>query len=586
MPSGSDDETMSEETMTKKVPDLYPVNAFLGGHAAEIQARIEVLEKDRFASRFWRKDPDLWKSDPDNRKSIANSMGWIDLPDKISLHAPALAEFARDLRICRFKHVVHMGMGGSSLAPLAFREIFESGAEGLALTVLDSTSPSTVLEIERRLPMAETFFIEASKSGGTVESRSFGEYFYARMRAVKGEGAGIHFAVVTDPGSVLVKLAEERNYRGTFLNFGDIGGRYSALSFFGLVPAALMGLDVEEILARSLSMMEACGPDVPVKKNPGMTLGVVMGEMALRGRNKLTLIAPESLSTLGLWLEQLVAESTGKEGKGIVPVVGEPLGDPAVYDDDRLFVVLCLEGEVDGFLESRIDALRKAGHPVIVVPMADRLDLGREFFRWEIATATAGAILGINPFDQPNVQESKDITKRFLEQVRDEGCLVEGKIELGDGPLQFYGTAPGAASAGQALSRFLKGARSGDYLAFLAYLPEASGVEPGLRNLRGLVRDRLKLATTLGFGPRYLHSTGQLHKGGPNTGLFLLITCDDPEDVPVPGQPYTFGVLKRAQALGDFEALAKHGRRVLRVHIAGNPVKGLAALEKAFREAL
>lgn len=571
--------------MTTESRNFDLADAFLGEYEAGIQARIEAMGNDRFVPRFWRKDASLWKSDPENRKTIENAMGWTDVLDKINVHVRALGELARDLKKSRFQHVVHMGMGGSSLAPLAFRQTFGSGESGLPLTVLDSTDPSTVLAIERSLPLAKTFFIEASKSGGTVESRSFGEYFYGKVKALKGKDAGENFAVITDPGSLLVKLAEEREYRGTFLNFADIGGRYSALSFFGLVPAALMGLDVDTILSRGLAMEDACGPEVPVGRNPGMVLGAVMGEMALRGRDKLTLIAPEGISTLGMWLEQLVAESTGKEGKGILPVAGEPVGDPSVYGKDRLFVYLRLDSEVDGTLESGVRALRKAGHPVLVIPMADRLDIGREFFRWEIATATAGAVLGINPFDQPNVQESKDITRRFLEQVRDEGCLVEGKIELGDGPLQLYGSPRGAASVGQALSLFLKGARSGDYLSLLAYLPESPGVEPVLQNLRRLVRDRTKLATTVGYGPRYLHSTGQLHKGGPNTGLFLLLTCDDPEDAPIPGQPYTFGILKRAQALGDFEALAKHGRRVLRVHIAGDLAKGLTALEKALREA-
>ncbi len=346
-----------------------------------------------------------------------------------------------------------------------------------------------------------------------------------------------------------------------------------------------MGLNVSELLVRALRMVHACGSCIPAHQNPGVVLGAALGELARTGRDKVTFVMPEAIATLGMWLEQLLAESTGKEGKGLVPIAGEPLGQPSVYGTDRVFVWIRLRGEPDGDLEQRVEDLRAAGHPVITIQLDDRMDLAQEFFRWEVATATAGAILGINPFDQPNVQESKENTNRLLALVRDQGRLPEEEPDFREDPLSF--TIPeGGRTAGEALARFLGQAHPGDYLALMAYLTENPATNRALQNLRVRLRDRLRLATTVGYGPRFLHSTGQLHKGGPNTGLFLQLTADPSEDVAVPGQPYTFGTFKAAQAQGDLEALRKHGRRVMRIHMGSNAAKGLAALEHAIDAAL
>ncbi|MFZ2445141.1 MAG: hypothetical protein WAW37_02170 [Syntrophobacteraceae bacterium] len=561
---------------------LAGLEASLNGFEADVEELLRDLDEAGFGARLWKKDPGVWKTEGDQQKIISNSLGWLDSPEKIRPDIENLAAFASELKKSGIRHVLHMGMGGSSLAPLVLKQTLGDGADGLPLTVLDSTDPATVLAIERGLPLADTFFIEASKSGSTIESRSFGEYFHDKLAGLKGNRAGENFAVITDPGSMLEKLARERSYRQVFLNYPDIGGRYSALSYFGLVPAALMGIDLAGLLGRVYTIIEACGPGRRLAENPGAALGAAMGALALKGRNKLTFLIPRPIGSLGMWLEQLIAESTGKDGTGIVPVAGEASGAPDVYADDRFFVEFRIENEPDAALDARADALRSAGHPVITVSMRDRLDLGAQFFLWEIATATAGAALGINPFDQPNVQETKAFTGKILEEVRREGRVPEAGMEMAEGPLRLY-VAGGASSVRQALSMFFEQARGSDYLALLAYLSEDDATEAGLQSLRALVRDRLRIATTSGYGPRYLHSTGQLHKGGPNTGLFVLLTSDVAEDTPIPGQPYTFGMLMRAQALGDFEALRKHRRRVIRVHLAGKPADGLRALEEVLR---
>jgi len=376
-----------------------------------------------------------------------------------------------------------------------------------------------------------------------------------------------------------------------FLNFTDIGGRYSALSYFGLLPAALMGVDVGELLVRALRMRYACSPEVPASENPGLALGATLGELGLRGRNKVTFLMPEALATFGMWLEQLLAESTGKEGTGLLPVTGEPIGDPSVYGDDRLFVHFRLKNaadrnpKADEALDRGVDALREAGHPVVTIEMEDLLDLGQEFFRWEIATAIAGAILGINAFNQPNVQESKDNTDRLLDVYKREGQLPEEDPALVEEPLVLYAENGAHQSIAEALADFFGKAQPQDYVALMAYLTEDQDTEQALQEMRVYLRDKLHLATTLGYGPRFLHSTGQLHKGGPNTGLFVQLTADDAEDVPLPGQPYSFGTLKRAQALGDLQSLRKHGRRVVRIHLGSDVQQGLAALQKAITQA-
>ena len=561
------------------------LNLILGSLEQNFDRRVEDLEKNQFSARLWRKDPGLWKPDPETQKDIRNSLGWLHVAEKMEEQTAALSEFTSEIKKEGFRHVVDLGMGGSSLAPLAFARTFPTGQSGLRLSVLDTTDPATVLGLERELPLKDTLFIVASKSGTTAEPLAFAEYFYAKLKAVKGARAGENFIAITDPGTPLVKLAQERSFRKTFLNFQDIGGRYSALSYFGLVPLTLMEIGSEELLARSLRMVHACAPCVPLKENPGVSLGAALGELALRGRDKLTFLIPDSLSALGMWLEQLLAESTGKENTGILPVANEALGNPSVYGNDRAFVFFKLKGSPDENLERGVAVLQRAGHPVITVQMDDLLGLGQEFFRWEVATAVAGSILGINAFDQPNVQESKDNTNRLLDEVRRTGNLTEPAPTLREGPLHFY-VEERAVNAKELLKAFFALARPGNYIALQAYLTETPAIEQALQDIRLRLRDSLHLATTLGFGPRFLHSTGQFHKGGPNTGLFLQLTAEDREDVPIPGALYTFGTFKRAQALGDLEALRRHGRRVLRIHLGDDVSGGLAVFKERIEAAL
>ena len=557
----------------------------LGVYETAIRERLDNLEEEQFSPRLWQKDPGLWKTDPKHQAVIRNSLGWLAVAEKMEGHLDNLLQFVLELRGAGFRHAVHMGMGGSSLAPLAFQRIFPPSSDALSLSVLDTTDPATVLDIERKNPAGETLFIIASKSGTTSEPLAFGEYFYGKVKAFKGDRAGENFVAITDPDTPLAAMARERRFRKVFWGLPDIGGRYSALSPFGLVPVALMGLNVAELLARARRMAQDCAPSVPIQENPGVVLGAAMGELAHRGRDKVTFLVPESLASLGLWLEQLIAESTGKEGMGVLPVVGEAPGQPLKYGEDRLFTHIRLRDEVDESLESAVAGLQKAGQPVITIQMDDRLDLAREFFRWEIATATVGAILKINPFGQPTVQESKDNTNRLLAEVRRSGKLSEPDPTFSEGPLRFYGAGQ-ERNAKDFFWAFFAQARPGDYFSLQAYLPEIPATTQALQTIRQLVRDDLGLATTLGYGPRFLHSTGQYHKGGPNTGLFLQLTADDAEDALIPGQPYTFGVFKRAQALGDLEALQKHGRRVLHVHLGSDIDQGLKALGRVIEGAL
>ena len=558
----------------------------LGNYDKVVQERITGLEEIHFNTRLWRKDPSLWKSDAKDQEQIRNALGWLHVAEKMEGNLRELNAFKSEVLKAGFRHVLHMGMGGSSLTPLVFERTFAPDGDALPLTVLDSTDPATILKIEHALPIENTLFIVASKSGTTAEPLAFAEYFYQKVRKIKGERAGENFCVITDPGTPLAKMAQERAYRKTFLNFADIGGRYSALSYFGLVPATLMGINVNELLARALRMVHACASCVPAGENPGLKLGATLGELAKNNkRNKVTFLVPNKISSVGMWLEQLLAESTGKEGTGLLPVAGEPLGEPTVYGEDRVFVYIRMKNPADNVLERGVSALREAGQPVITINLDDRLDLGQEFFRWEIATATAGTILGINAFNQPNVQESKDNTNRLLAVVRDQGKLPEVKPSLIQDPLTVYFDEK-AATVPEMLKQFLAQAHSGDYLALMAYITEDPANDKALQDIRSMLQDHLHITTTLGYGPRFLHSTGQFHKGGPNTGLFLQLTADDVEDVPIPGAPYTFGIFKQAAAMGDLEALQKHGRRVGHVHLGPDISRGLTVLRTALKSAL
>ncbi len=576
-----------QEKQSASLHDAVDRQTFaLGQDQQAVQQRVNDLEAKQFATQLWRKNPAPWKSDAKDQAEIRNALGWLHVAEKMEDNLRDLSTFKDEILKAGFRHVLHMGMGGSSLTPLIFERMFSPSEDGLSLTVLDSTDPATILKIEKTLPLANTLFIVASKSGTTAEPNAFADYFYDKVSQIKGDRAGENFCAITDPGTPLVTKAHEKNYRRTFLNFADIGGRYSALSYFGLVPATLMGIDVGELLARALRMVHACAPSVPANENPGLVLGAALGELALKnGRNKVTFMVSEALAPLGMWLEQLLAESTGKEGTGLLPVAGEPVGEPGVYGQDRVFVSIRMSDETDLILNQKVSALQNAGQPVITIFLDDLLDLGQEFFRWEFATATAGAILGINAFNQPNVQESKDNTNRLLKAVHDQGQLPAEQPALAVNGLEFYFDEH-AATAVDMLMQFLAQAHAGDYLALMAYIPENSASDDALQNIRSMLQEHLHITTTLGYGPRFLHSTGQFHKGGPNSGLFLQLTADDVEDAPIPDAPYTFGTFEAAQALGDLEALQKHGRRVGRVHLGTDINQGLSVLKENLQTAL
>jgi transaldolase / glucose-6-phosphate isomerase len=566
----------------------------LGRYASVVGDTFSRLETEGAVRRIWAQDAALWKSEEAHQKVIKNSLGWLRVARWMQERAIELKEFAHEIRDEGFTHIMVLGMGGSSLCPEVLRRTFGHPRGYPELLVLDTTDPDTIHSFEEHLDKRRTIFIVSSKSGTTIEPLSFYKYFFDRVRALKNEKAGENFVAITDPGTLMERMARDASFRRIFLNPSDIGGRYSALSYFGMVPAALMGLDVEELLNRAVSMMEACGESVPVEENQAARLGAVMGACAAEGRNKLTLIADEKIASLGLWIEQLVAESTGKEGKGIVPVAGEPFSGPEVYGDDRLFVCICV-GETSEEAASRLRALEDAGHPVLRRVMNDALDLGAEFFTWEFATAVAGKLMGINPFDQPNVQESKDNTNALLDKFKETGALPQEKVIVSEDPLTVYGLSgmeeAGASSAAQTasllalLTEFLSKVKAGDYIALLAYIQETRAHDELLQEIRTHLRDRLRVATTTGYGPRFLHSTGQLHKGGSSEGVFLQLTDEDRTDLLVPGEPYTFSTLKQAQALGDFSSLAKRNRRAVALHLGKDTEEGLRKLSELLRAA-
>jgi transaldolase / glucose-6-phosphate isomerase len=562
---------------------VSPMTMKLGRYQSDVDAKLKEFKNKNFTEGFWKKEASLWKNDAKAQESIRSFMGWLRIAETMAQVVPALEQFANDAKAAGFKHVVVMGMGGSTMAPIVFQKSFPKGPNGLDMSILDTTDAGTVLEIEKNIPLAETLFIVASKSGTTAEPLAFGDYFYAKVKEIKGDKAGENFIAITDPGTPFVATAQKQGYRRIFLNYADIGGRYSGLSYFGLVPAALYGINVGELLERTIRMMRACGAYGPVDSNPGVELGVALGELSNQGRDKLTLVVPPSLSDLGLWMEQLVAESTGKEDKGILPVAGEPLGEPGVYSDDRVFVYVGYKNESDEANRKKLEQLAKAGHPIISIEMEEALDLGQEFFRWEVAIPVAGAVLNINPFDQPNVQESKSNTDRLIGVVEKEGKLPkEEEVALEEDGLEYYAPT-NAETAVSLLEEFFNQANFGDYVSIQAYMTETPEVNQALQQIREFVQEHLHVATTSGYGPRFLHSTGQYHKGGPNTGLFLQLTADTAKDIQLPGRSYTFGTLKNAQAQGDLQALRKHARRALRIHLGKDAAKGLQTLQKALK---
>ncbi len=561
----------------------------LGKYADAVNAALKEADKGEVMRRIWRKDASLWKTDEAHQKIIKNALGWLNVPDAMIGVEDDLIAFADRIREGgRFRHVMLCGMGGSSLCPEVFRQTFGAQSNYPELLVLDSTDPDVLESFSRQIDLKSCLFIISSKSGTTTEPLAFYKYWYDQVSKVS-DNPGESFVAITDPGTKMEQMATEDKFRRIFLNPPDIGGRYSALSYFGIVPAALAGLDITKLLDRAERIVHSCASVVPAAENPGARLGAILAECARAGRDKLTIIADPKISALGLWIEQLVAESTGKEGKGILPVSGEPLGGPSVYGDDRLFVSLAV-GRIDGETEVKLKALAAAGHPIVYRTLTDLYDLGEEFFLWEIATAFAGYRLGINPFDQPNVQESKDATKELLDAFTQSGALTEQMMLATDGTLTVYVDEPVRAlpssSVGDVLAAHLSRAGAGDYIALLSYIEETPEHEALLQAIRTSLRDATRCATTTGYGPRFLHSTGQLHKGGSDAGVFLQITAPDHTDLPIPEAAYTFSILKQAQALGDFRSLSSRGRRAIRVDLGADAVAGLRQLQQLIGAAI
>jgi len=559
----------------------------LGDFQPAVDTALAELRDQHVMSRIWQHDHTVWKPDP---TEITNRLGWLHSPEVMMENLPEISALVDSVRAAGYSHALLLGMGGSSLAPEVFRFTFGVQKGFLDLAVLDSTDPGAVLYHARRLDPAKTLFVVSTKSGGTVETFSFFKYFYNVVAKAVGRGrAGDHFIAITDPKSGLVDTAAEYRFRKTFINDPNIGGRYSALSYFGLVPAALIGMDVARLLDRAATIVcntEGCNCPV-AGDNSGAWLGAIMGEMAMAGRDKVTLITSPEIASFGAWVEQLIAESTGKEGVGILPVAGEEPGAPQAYANDRLFVYLQLNG--DNTHDDRIKALAEAGHPVVQFELRDVYDLGGEFFRWEMATVVAGRRLGINPFDQPNVESAKVLARKTVAEFQEKGRLPELTPTAQENGIAVYAGFP-VDSIGKALQDFLAQAQPGEggrprsYVALQAYVTPTSITEAALRSLATKLRDRYKLATTVGFGPRFLHSTGQLHKGDAGNGLFIQITAGTPEDAPIPDKAgeeassMTFGTLKMAQALGDRQALLDNKRKVIRFDLGKEVEAGLERL--------
>jgi transaldolase/glucose-6-phosphate isomerase len=556
--------------------------------AAAVDAALTDWTKNDKVRRLWRADAALWSGADEN-----HWLGWLGIADDQVAHSEHLTSLVAEVKQAGFKHALLLGMGGSSLCPEVLRLTFGKIDGFPELHVLDSTDPAQIKAIEAKIDLKNTLFIVSSKSGGTLEPNIYKQYFFARAKEAVGEKeAGNRFIAITDPESKMQHVAENDKFRHIFFGWPSIGGRYSALSNFGMVPAAVMGVDVGKFLGRTEEMVHACGATVPAAENPGVVLGAILGTLAVNGRDKVTIVSSPGISDLGAWLEQLLAESTGKMGKGIVPVDREQLTNAKNYGNDRVFAYLRLETAPDRDQDAAIEALEKAGQPVVRIAVAEPYALGEEFFRWEIATAVAGSIIGINAFNQPDVEASKIETRKLTSEYEATGKLpAEEPFFEGDG-VKLYADAKNADALkrGKTLVEILKThlnqAGAGDYFALLGYVTMNAENEAALQTMRHAVRDSKKVATVLGFGPRFLHSTGQAYKGGPNSGVFLQITCDDAADLAVPEQKYTFGVVKAAQARGDFAVLAERGRRALRVHLGKNVKAGLGKLEAAVAQAL
>jgi glucose-6-phosphate isomerase len=529
----------------------------LGRYLTDVESALSVLDQDAVLRRIWERDHTAWADEPDE---IVNRLGWLTVPDEVVEQVPALTGFAQEVKDADVRHVVLLGMGGSSLGPEVVRRTIGSADGYPELIVLDSTVPESIDSVTEAIDIARTLFLVSSKSGGTIESNSFYRHFRALVdQAVGSNASGQSFVAITDPDTPLEELAHSEDFLAVFSNPSDIGGRYSVLSFFGLVPAVLMGVDVESLLQRTNRMRENCDSSAAVDSNPGAYLGAALATLAAAGRDKLTLVTSPSFSSFGLWAEQLIAESLGKHGKGVVPIADEPLIDAHSYGDDRFFVYLRVADDDNVNTDESIQQIAEGGHPIVRLDLRDRYDLGAEFFRWEFATAVAGAIMKVNPFDQPNVQAAKDMTDSVLEGYLATGKLPEGRM-------------------GSAVPELLGSITDGDYLAIMAYVSQTSEIDRAFETLRRQIAERYGVASTFGYGPRFLHSTGQLHKGGPASGAFLQITTTHADGSSIPGAEFSFGTLADAQALGDLKALVASGRRVAKLHLESDVAAGILGL--------
>ncbi len=547
-----------------------------------LEPAIAQAASSRLVERIWAKDASLWTSDPAAQQHIGRRLGWLTILDVMAQRADEVIAFAQEIRQAGFTHALLLGMGGSSLFSEVCRFTFGTADGWLDLTVMDTTDPTAIQAAQQRVPMQKTLFIVSSKSGSTTESSALCDYFYDQIRQIKNDNkAGEQFIAITDAGTSLEALAKERRFRRAFVHGPgtgqEVGGRFSGVTYFGMVPAALQGVDVKQLISRGQQMLKACGATVPAVENPALALGLLLAESAKLGRDKMTLLSAGSLGKFGVWVEQLIAESVGKSGKGIIPVDNEPPKSPTAYPKDRVFIELQLANELDA---KHAEALIEQGHPVVRLHLKDRYDLGAEVMRWFLATATCAAAMGVNAFDEPNVQESKDRTKALLERYVKEGSLPVGQPLFNDQGISVFGQPPAVSgdSVESALRRLIKQAKLGDYLAICSFLPRTVALDRTVQALHRALSERLEIAVTLGFGPRYLHSTGQLHKGGPDKVLLLFLTSEDLVDLPIPGKPYGFGILKQAQALGDLQALQERKRRVIRLHLGNAPERGMDRL--------
>ncbi len=554
----------------------------------KVKASLETWQTTGMVRRMWAGDAAVWTGQDEGKW-----LGWLTVTEDQTGLLEHLNGVVDQVREGGFTHMVLLGMGGSSLCVEVLAKTFGSAKGFPAVHVLDSTDPAQIRALEKKLDIAKTLFIVSSKSGSTLEPNIFKQYFFERVAQTVGAGkAGKHFFAITDPGSKMEQVAKSDSFGGIFHGLPSIGGRYSALSNFGMVPAAAMGIDVAKLLDKTEEMVQSCTSCVTTDHNPGVILGTILGTLANAGRDKVTIVTSPAVADFGAWLEQLMAESTGKEGHGLIPVDREPLGNHSVYGEDRVFVYVRYTPEPDTEQDRQVNSLALAGHPVVQIAMADKYELGQEFFRWEVATATAGSLIGINAFNQPDVEASKIATKTLTSEYEKTGSLPAETAVFEAAGIKLFTDSENAAQLGKkhSLAEYIKAhlgrLQTGDYFALLAYI-EMNGLhDKQLQSMRTAVRDHKKVATCVGFGPRFLHSTGQAYKGGPNTGVFLQVTSDDAEDLAVPGQKYSFGTVKAAQARGDFAVLAERKRRALRVHLGKDVHEGLTVLEAAVREAL